>query len=816
MSPNPSSAFEHGQPVWAHMEGYPWWPGRIVTRDEVTLDAGEGEPRVRTGEVLVEFFNDNKRFAPMSERHLRSFLNMRYSKLNAQYSGQYKGDLNDAVQEAKEYCDEKGLKIVDDGPRSRPVKPKSTSHEEEGFIEDDEDERAHGKEKLLRRKNSRSDRERDRDIADDTKSKRGKKRPSKESGTEPQELDQERGKKRKRKLIHLEKSTERVLDKDDHDVPPKPEKRQKQKKKRKHRDLTEEESTSRARDGKDARRKSPSPAADEVHAPDQLDSREHKRRKETKHDKEQPAVPKASQPDEAQEEAQDVKDEPVGEENQVEARREKRDRKQKRGHLEKTSDTKLTESGPHRRSKKENKVPSSPEGSQKDVNGSNEKLEGIGNEPTSPYSDEGVPCEEGAMYMLLSKEQLINVLVARDRELRSYGAQLWRYRLANAKEDGPRTANELITMCAPAFKAVADFLTVSASEDERKEKSGKWKELESLAIENIRKLHMKYFDISLLKEETKLAARAIKLAQKSAKYSWEVAMAFRELLLQWTEIGAVEYQPEDEPASRYHDTNTDSGASREKFEPAEKVVKSLKSEAIDEKVDERDTKHPEDMIVDTKGVDKKSPESKNAEESPVEDGHARDKSPMKSKIESKSSMANNEKVPRRTRSGNGSSDTDKHSPAGTPQREARNPSESPCKSSDRQRTSPKGDNDSASKRHKLERLVHAFTIEKCVQTLQNCIATIAAADPGRVCSDEKKQMELAETIERLILPHREDDAFTYFKVARKLCRALNSLSLKDECESEDARRTELRDAFFECVKDKTTIPGFLKRFNDSP
>lgn len=116
--------FTRGQPVWARMYGYPWWPARVVAREDIELDAGEAEPQPRRGQVLVEFFNDNCRFAAIHERQLRSFLTPFYSNLNAYYTGRWRKPLYIAAKEAMKYCKKKRYDMEeDDGRRYRHRTP---------------------------------------------------------------------------------------------------------------------------------------------------------------------------------------------------------------------------------------------------------------------------------------------------------------------------------------------------------------------------------------------------------------------------------------------------------------------------------------------------------------------------------------------------------------------------------------------------------------------------------------------------------------------------------------------------------------------
>lgn len=97
-----SSKFPHKSVVWAKMEGYPWWPGIVVTRPAVRLYDDEEEPILGPTRVLVEFFNDNKRFASMKEGMVEPFKCKDYENHKA-YSGTHSHELCIAVDEAEEY-----------------------------------------------------------------------------------------------------------------------------------------------------------------------------------------------------------------------------------------------------------------------------------------------------------------------------------------------------------------------------------------------------------------------------------------------------------------------------------------------------------------------------------------------------------------------------------------------------------------------------------------------------------------------------------------------------------------------------------------
>eukprot|EP00177_Eucheuma_denticulatum_P004922 GFKZ01008941.1.p1 GENE.GFKZ01008941.1~~GFKZ01008941.1.p1 ORF type:complete len:516 (+),score=67.65 GFKZ01008941.1:225-1550(+) len=100
------SPLSFGEPVWVHMDGFPWWPARIVTSDDIQLDPGEVMPTLRPNELLVEFFNDEKRFAAIERGRLRPFSNSRFRSLNRHYNGMYLESVILAVTDADRYLSE--------------------------------------------------------------------------------------------------------------------------------------------------------------------------------------------------------------------------------------------------------------------------------------------------------------------------------------------------------------------------------------------------------------------------------------------------------------------------------------------------------------------------------------------------------------------------------------------------------------------------------------------------------------------------------------------------------------------------------------
>lgn len=798
--------FKHGEPVWAHMEGYPWWPGHVVNLGEVVLDKGENEPQCREDELLVEFFNDNKRFAAMNERSLRPFLFARYSALNAQYSGSYRSDLDLAVKEAKKYCEDKGLKMEEAGGRgSRPVKPKSTSHEEEE-LEDQEERREEKKGKRGRKKATYGEHEEE-DEREERKGKRGRKRAAEDPEEELHDRDKERVKRKKKRPSRRETSpTEGVEDHERDEVDKLEEKRPKRKYKRKHRDVEADEGKKKHVNLDDGRRKRRDKDDDDADAqPSVMDEpvpRKQKRRKDSQLYLDEGSLPMEKESGANMERiAEDTGE--VFKEKPVKTKEEKIDRKVKRERADKVEDIMSTELNLER-PKREHRISSQPKATRKRSKEEKEKPAVDRELLASSDSNQEAPFEEGAAYQSLSKQQLVNVLVARDIELRSYRVQMWQYRLENDRGDCLRKKEDLIQAVAPAFKAVADFLTISELEAHREKKSAKWKELEKLSVETVSELRKVYFDISLLKE-SRLSARALKLARKSAKYSLEVARVFRELIVQWVDIFGIEQVSDEDrlPGSGVERAEPSSVEPEGSPEGADVVQKSSGTNVSN--VKQAMPKPTDAMRTGTKSPSRKSPEAKSPREKLPDV-----KSSAAKTDESKLTEA---KLPDSTRPEVTEAEYKQSSLLDTPTRDHLRPNKSP-----EEKTSPgKGEGDSASKREKHERLVKEFSTEKCVIAITQVLNAIKYLDldDGKVFKE--KQRELAEAMESAISPRLDSDAFAYFKASKKLCRALSTLSSPNASQDSEGKATrgmeELK-ALLENAKDLSKVSRFVKRIGE--
>lgn len=100
--PKHRQSFKVGEPVWAHIEGYPWWPARVVTRSEVMVDPAT-IPQLQANQLLVEFFNDKHRWSAVETKCLRGFTNPRYRHINKN-NRDFLDELAQAEVSATEYA----------------------------------------------------------------------------------------------------------------------------------------------------------------------------------------------------------------------------------------------------------------------------------------------------------------------------------------------------------------------------------------------------------------------------------------------------------------------------------------------------------------------------------------------------------------------------------------------------------------------------------------------------------------------------------------------------------------------------------------
>lgn len=106
--------FEPGQPVWARLGGYPWWPARIAPIDDKSQ-----EPPSCSAQLLVYFFNDRGRSANLHKCCLRKFDPSIAAQLHLGVKRRELSAVSKAVQQATKYAADHGWNHESSPPRTR-------------------------------------------------------------------------------------------------------------------------------------------------------------------------------------------------------------------------------------------------------------------------------------------------------------------------------------------------------------------------------------------------------------------------------------------------------------------------------------------------------------------------------------------------------------------------------------------------------------------------------------------------------------------------------------------------------------------------
>lgn len=108
-------SFDEGTLLWVSLEGFPWWPARVIHESEcnfASLKVDEIPPH----QVLIMFFNDNNRFCLTDKEKTIPFRQDKNLKRFARHKGKYRASLMGAIKEALAlYNGQDG-----DGQRSSP------------------------------------------------------------------------------------------------------------------------------------------------------------------------------------------------------------------------------------------------------------------------------------------------------------------------------------------------------------------------------------------------------------------------------------------------------------------------------------------------------------------------------------------------------------------------------------------------------------------------------------------------------------------------------------------------------------------------
>lgn len=98
--------YEIGEPVWAFLEGYPWWPARVVDGDDIFFEADE-KPNIDAGSHVVQFFGD-RTWAVLAADKLRpldEYIKFKEMLLVAEENQPCFHDLVMAIRRAERYME---------------------------------------------------------------------------------------------------------------------------------------------------------------------------------------------------------------------------------------------------------------------------------------------------------------------------------------------------------------------------------------------------------------------------------------------------------------------------------------------------------------------------------------------------------------------------------------------------------------------------------------------------------------------------------------------------------------------------------------
>lgn len=97
------SEYSIGTVLWINLDGYPWWPARVIHESECDFPSLEVE-RIPKGQILVEFFNDQNHFCLVEKKNARPFPDAEIYKL-AKSDTTYRKTIIGAAKEAKEFME---------------------------------------------------------------------------------------------------------------------------------------------------------------------------------------------------------------------------------------------------------------------------------------------------------------------------------------------------------------------------------------------------------------------------------------------------------------------------------------------------------------------------------------------------------------------------------------------------------------------------------------------------------------------------------------------------------------------------------------
>lgn len=792
--------YKVGDPVWARMDGYPWWPARVVTRNDVVVDNRDEEPVVDENSHLVEFFNDNKRFAVMSRRSLRPF-NEEHLQINKTYSGSYFSALNVAIREAKDYCAENGLECGSErGASNRKKKEAVNDHlvnsanmkdepgesldlEENAETEEERAKKKRKKEKQTTEKVKKKKKEKKEDGEDSAQKKRKRR-------TEDSQDDEGTvlvvGKK---KSVQSHDKSAPTVDLPDVSV-------LRKSKRRKSEPLEEEE-------GRDKKGKKAAKVVDKASGEHTHNEKNGKRERADQAKKGE--VVRATKRREGSKDADERRGGESDKKNldskETILRKNELEREAERhGEVSDLRDAKVTSERREGKRRKEVKSEGKPEPLDHSAS-------------VSKTLDDRM-FQDGEMYRMLSREQLVELLKAYEKQNRSLRLQVWQLRLQSVdKSKIVTTMEEFIRKCAPGISSVHNMIisyereqdmkqdteaTQAEEEKRRMEREREMARAEEHVCEQIELLMHVYFEPSIMKKDPKILLRAMKLATKILPHSLKIGRVMKELIVQWVDMVAIENMTSEESGNERKSVRGSKDWSKDKTDDKEDEDDKEGSEEVEEShgdegdLDEMEAERAErtnwkgDMTEESReeGTDINSKEKveKGKERKNEDRWEEKSEERLKEKNEDRREEKNgdnegkmgdvrereeNEEAEGRTGKENNTEDNkeDEVDRDKEKRRTERRESDEGMKSLQEE------DKDKSSA--KSEQRVVDFTRERCTDTFNCMLKPLVGKKIAGIEMTELKVEELAEDLERAVEPRRDDDMKKYFDVSKKVLKLLN-------------------------------------------
>lgn len=816
----------------------------MVTVDEVVVDENEQIPKVDADSHLVEFFNDNQRFAAMHKSELRSFLNPRNDKINARYSGHWVDEINAAVLECREYIKNKGLKYKP-LPKSkssaatpgRKLAPKREPRSEHSDNDTDEPKEEQRRSKKRRQTDSADGTQEKMKDAEDTESsaRKRKKRKNADAGEDA-----------------LPKTSKKIRNIKDEAKP-----------------LQVLPPPNRTKRGKNLKSE---PALEDEHATDK--NAADGKRKETKGRREVKSKKMTAKRE--KDENKKTSDERIVKEESlvITAEQDARKRGVKTGSTEVKAAVDKERSGSEKRSR--SREDASKEGGEvadshpepgDDKAGEEKSKRDEASKSPVPTKLDKESLEVDDVYGTLSRPQLVEIVNMLEKQARTYRMELRQlYMGIGRTRDFVDTRGDFLNLIAPGFGLVAQMIAVCTAKTgvnmDEKEK------IEADAIEKLDRILRAHVSREVLKHDLRrVSKRAMKLATKVMEHSVKVARVMREIVVQWIDVAVIESvssagdgeesqmvvngqdqgkkRPADDEEKR--DVGDSLGGGREKEDSGEREPEKLKESSMDMNEAERaqnglttdadvreGDKADADMVdVEGQGAQREKEEEEQSnvgeEGRGEQDGEKEQKGSMREEVGSgarKEGEINDGSKKQEEVNGSSKKQEEVNSEArkegeiknGTNKKEEENGErkkgegcresrkegdvsggerkEGEVKDKEDENRVDKARKVSPSERH--ERRVREFTRERCLDTFKKVLNPLKGSEVKEVVVDDEKLEELAEALERAVEPTRKEDMHRYFETSRKVLKMLTGSS-------------QSRNEVLKCVIAKNNIKTFVGR-----